>query len=192
MKSFYAVLGLTLGLIALPSQAETLDVNISSNALAGDFSGPVARALPGTVGQYDFGLISRPHHDNGLFQAHAGLLLTGDAGAQNIDLTVGLGARLIYASVAHERGGAGALGGQFEARLPQFNRLGLSGYTYFAPRITTIHSLNRYWENALSLEYEVIRGGNIYVGYRNVHVNVDNAGSFSADNGFHAGFRLKF
>lgn len=192
MKILYVALALSLGLIALPSQAEVLDLNISRSALAGDFSGPVARVLPGTVGEYDFGVISRRHRDNDLFQAHAGLLLTGDAGAQNFNLTVGLGARLIYTSVVHERGGAVAFGGQFDAHLPQYNRFGLSGYTYFAPSITTMHSLNRYWENGLSLAYEVIRGGNIYVGYRNVHVNVDNAGSFSADNGFHAGFRLKF
>ncbi|MGH8456655.1 MAG: YfaZ family outer membrane protein [Stenotrophobium sp.] len=192
MKTALAGLGFALAVASFPSHAEILDLNISSNAVRGDFSGPISRVLPGTVGQYDFGVISRPHNSNNLFEAHGGLLLTGDAGLNGVDLAAGLGGRLLYIGLDHNHGGAFALGGQAEARLPSYNRLGLSGYSYFAPSVTSFSDINRYWENGIAVDYEVIHGGNVYLGYRNLRLDVRNGGSISADNGFNVGFRLKF
>lgn len=192
MKKAFAVLGMVLGLTALPSQAEILDINIGNNSFRGAFAGPLSRLLPGTTGQYDAGVVVRPRTSDDLLQVHGGLLLTGDAGAKDIDLAAGLGGRVLYIGRDHDKGGALALGGQLEGRLPSYNRFGLTASTYYAPGITTFGQLDRYWENTLALDYELIRGGNVYVGYRNIRAELGGAGESTIDNGFNLGFRLKF
>ena len=191
MKKITLALGIMLGFLGLSAHAEVLDFNIGHNSFRADLSGALARLLPGTVGEYDVGVVERPRSSEDLTQVHGGLLLTGDAGMRDLNLVAGLGARLVYVHRDGENGGAFALGGQINARLPEYNRLGLNASTYYAPGITSIGRLNRYWENAIDVQYELIRNGDIYIGYRNIRQDI---GGFngSVDSGFNLGFRLKF
>ena len=187
-----AVMTLCLCLAASAAQAEMLDINLSSNALRGSFSAPLSSVFPRLGGVYDAGALIGEQDDRNVRQGHLGVLVTGDAGARDANVTAGLGGRLVLLDVADVSGGALALGGQFEARIPAFNRIGMIAYVYGAPRASAFGDLDGYLEYALSADYQVLRQASIYLGYRQLKLDIENIGTVTADNGLHVGLRLSF
>ena len=192
MKRAFAVLGVVLAAAALPAQAEIVDFNIGKNSFRLGLAGPLSRLFNGVSGQYDVGVLLKPRTEDNLIQAHTGVLLTGDAGVKGIDLAAGLGARIIYTGRDHDSGGAFAPGVQLEARLPEFNRFGTTFYGYYAPSATSFGEVRKYQEYGLDLDYAVIKGGSVYVGWRSIKENLASSSNFTVDRGIHGGFRLKF
>lgn len=193
MKINWPAVALLLSFCTFQAQAEIVDINIGNKTFRGGISGPLSRFLQGTEGQYDAGLVFNNRYDRGNFyQAHTGVLLTGDVGNKDVNLAAGLGGRLLYSKLGSYDGGAFAVGGQVEVRPANFNRLGLSASSYYAPSITSFGDLDRYLENTVSLDYEVIHGGSVYAGYRNIKQDIGNAGNTTVDNGLNLGMRLKF
>jgi hypothetical protein len=190
-----ACAGLLLALVAGTARAETLDIDLSARALQADFAGPLTDIFPRLNGLYDLGGIAGKQ-DGRYEEGHAGLLVTGDAGAEKANVTAGLGGRI---SLLDHRpaggpfnGGALALGGQVEARLPAFNRIGVLGYAYGAPRASAFGDLTGYLEYAVDGDYQVLRNASVYAGYRELKINVKDHGSVTVDTGFHLGLRLNF
>lgn len=194
MKRFIGLLGIVIGAASVPAQAEIFDFNIGDNSFRAALSGPLSRLFEGVNGQYDVGALLKPRTEDNLIQVHTGVLLTGDAGSKEVDLAAGLGARLIYTGRDHDSGGAFAPGVQLEARLPGYNRFGLTFYGYYAPEATSFGEVRNYREFGLDLDYALIRGGSIYVGYRDIQedLSVNSTSDGEVDSGAHIGFRLKF
>jgi len=179
--------------------AEEFDLNINNDAVRGALSGPLSRVFSGVTGQYDTGLLYKMGEDNStdpkdvkLTLGHFGVLATGDVGAKGADAGAGLGVRAVLADRGDATGAALALGGQFEVRLPGFERVGLSGYGFFAPQILSFSDLKSYSEYALDVEFEVVRAAAIYAGYRRVNIKPEPNGPSNADDGAHIGLRLSF
>lgn len=192
MKKVAAVMGAVLGLAAMSAQAGILDLGLGHNSFRGAYSDSLSSVFQGvTNGEYEIGAIAKPRTSDDFYQVHAGALLTGSMGIPDVNLAAGLGGRLLYTRYNGTNNGALALGGQIEARMPNYDRFGLTASSYYAPNILTVGSLDRSWENAISLDYELIKGGAVYVGYRNVRQDYG-AGNRSVDSGMNVGFRLKF
>lgn len=192
MKMVQGVVGIVAMLVAGSAQAEIIDLSLGDNSVRAALYGPLSRMVDDTKGQYDVGVIVRPKREDDLFVAHVGALVTGDAGAQQFELAAGLGVRGVYIGRDHDSGGAVALGGQAEARYPGFERFGLSVYGYYAPEILSFGEFDQYYEIGTALDYQVIKNASIYIGYRNVNLELENGGEITADNGLHGGFRLSF
>jgi hypothetical protein len=180
MKRLLAAL--LVSVVAPVAQAEIFDLSFGDNAFRATIAGPLARVFDDANGQYDLGVLLKPDTDEDLLQIHTGVLLTGDAGARDVDVAAGLGAL--------------ALGGQVEGRVPSYNRIGLTGYAYYGPEVLTVGDVANYLEYGFAIDYELIRGGAIYVGYRNIQQDFDLREGFQAeidvDSSAHVGFRLKF
>lgn len=178
------------------AQAEIFDLSIGDNTFRGTIAGPLARLFDDANGQYDVGLLLKPRTSEDLLQIHTGVLLTGDAGAKDVDVAAGLGIRAVYTGIDHDSGGIVALGGQLEGRMPSMNRLGLTGYAYYGPEVLAFGDVNDYREFGVAVDYELIRGGSVYVGYRNITQSFDLLQGFKSDveveDSAHIGFRLKF
>lgn len=174
------------------AHAEVFDLSIGDESFRAALYGPLARIAEGRQGQYDLGLLMRPEREDDLFMAHAGVLVTGDAGAQQFDLAAGLGVRGVYIGSDDESGGGLALGGQAEARFPGYERVGFSAYGHFAPEVLMLGEFEQYYEIGTAVDYQVLRDASVYVGYRNVNVELENGTDITADNGFHGGLRLSF
>jgi hypothetical protein len=188
MKQALAFLGLVLA--AGVARAEQADINLSSETLRGVFSAPLTGRLGG---DYEFGALLGESNNRSFQQLHAGLLVTGDAGARDATVTAGLGGRLFVLNGEGGADGGGlALGGMIDARLPAFNRLGVIAYGYGAPQASTFGDFDGWYEYAVSMDYQVLQGASVYLGWRQVKVDVDGAGTFTVDTGFHFGLRLKF
>ncbi len=188
-----------LAAFAQGAAAEEFDINIGSDAVRGALSGPLSRVFSGVTGQYDAGLIYKKGEDDSadpkdtqLTLVHLGVLATGDVGAKGAEAGAGLGVRAVFADRGDASGAALALGGQFEVRLPGFERVGLSGYGFIAPKILSFSDLRSYSEYALDVEFEVVRAAAIYAGYRRVNVKPEPSGPSNADDGAHIGLRLSF
>jgi len=186
------LLALGLAVAAGAAQAETVDINLSSRAIRGELSGPLAHLFPRLKGEYNAGGLAGEKDAVNYNEAFAGLLLTGDAGARQANVTAGLGARFAMLDVEQYTGGALALGGMIEARLPAFNRIGVIGYAYGAPKVATFGDFEGYFEYAVALDYQLIREASLYAGYRQLRLNPEEGGSVTADTGFHGGIRLQF
>lgn len=189
------VLGVAAALLCGVSgaaQAEIFDLSVGDNSFRAAFYGPLSRFMSDTKGQYDAGVIVRPKREDDLFVAHVGALVTGDAGAQQFDLAAGLGIRGVYIGRDHDSGGAFAPGGQAEARFPGYERVGFSVYGYFAPEVLCLGEFDQYYEIGTGLDYQVLKDASVYVGYRNVKVELENGVDITADNGLHVGLRLSF
>lgn len=192
MMKAQGMLGVAALMLATVAQAEIVDLSIGDGSVRGALYGPLSRVLADTKGQYDVGVILRPERDDDLLVAHVGALVTGDAGAQQFELAAGLGLRGVYIGRDHDSGGALALGGQAEARYPGFERFGLSVYGYYAPEVLSFGEFDQYYEIGTALDYQVIKNASVYVGYRNVNVELEDGGDITADNGLHGGVRLSF
>ncbi len=190
MKRVFTILWLSLA--ASAAQAETLDVNLSNKALRGDFSGPLSSVFPRLGGAYDLGALIGEEDSRNFKQAHLGVLVTGDAGAREANVTAGLGGRIALLDVEKVSGGALALGGRIEARIPAFNRLGVMAYLYGAPRASSFGDLDGYLEYAMAVDYQVLKQASVYAGYRQLKLDVENFGTATVDNGLHLGLRLNF
>ena len=181
---------LCLVLAARGARAENVDVNLSSKTLRGTFGAPLTGRLNGL---YEFGALLGERNDQSFQQLHVGLLATGDAGAREANVTAGLGGRLFVLNGEGGADGGGlALGGQVDARLPAFNRIGVIAYAYGAPDASTFGDFEGWYEYAAGLDYQVLKGASVYAGFRQLKVDVDGAGTFTVDTGWHFGLRLTF
>ena len=181
------------------ASAEEFDINLGEDSVRAVLSGPLSRVFDGVTGQYDFGAIYKEGKDNPtqaedveLLLGHVGALATGDMGAKGADAAAGLGARFVVADRGDSTGAAIALGGQFEVRMPSFERLSLTGYGYIAPGILSFSDVKNYSEFALDVEFEVVRAASVYAGYRRVNLKPEPTGLAKADDGAHLGLRLNF
>lgn len=178
---------------SLAASAQGLDINLSSDALRGQFAFDVG-VLPRNNAQVAIGgLFSEDLDPEDTTALHVGLLVTGDTGAREALVEAGLGVRAVAIDVADSlNGGALALGAEVDARLPEFNRIGISGSIYFAPDVSSFSDVNQYLEYAFDVNYEIIRSAFVYLGYRQLRLDVEPVGDFTADTGVNVGFRLKF
>lgn len=182
-----AALFLALGASgAVPAQ--TIDINLNDETLRGEFDS----RFQNLNARYNLGVLVGQEHDANLVQGHAGVLVTGDAGARQANVTAGLGGRLVLLDLEDQSGGALGLGGMIEARLPAFNRIGAMGYVYWAPDASSFGDLEGHIEYAAALDYEVIRNASLYVGYRQVKVKGEVGPTVTAETGYHLGLRLDF
>ena len=187
-----ALAGLLLALGAGAARAETIDMDLSSRAFNGSFAGPLTSIFPRLSGLYEFGGLVGEVDTTNYREGHIGFLATGDAGAEKANVTAGLGARVTLIDVEQVTGGALALGGMFEARLPAFNRIGARVSLYGAPKASSFGDLDSYLEYTIDGDYQVLRNASIYGGYRGLKIGVQDAGSATVDTGYHLGLRLSF
>lgn len=184
------LLFLCLTAMATVANAGELDLNFSDEAMRGTWSAPMPSQT--MRGIYELGGMIGERGSLRFTQAHAGLLVTGDAGARAANVKAGLGGRIFLLDSDGPDGGGLALGGMVDARLPAFNRIGVIAYIYAAPAASTFGDLEAWYEYAVNLDYQVLQGASIYLGWRQLKVDVENFGDFTVDTGFNAGLHLSF
>lgn len=181
-----------LGIATFSAQAETFDLNVSSDAVRAALSGPLSFGETNGA-RYDVGYLYSDDQDARLNVGHAALLVSGDAGARSANVHVGIGVRAAGIDQRGAEGGAVAVGGEFDVRLPAMNRLGLVGYAFYAPDVLAFGDIDTYLDASITVDYEIIRNASVYAGYRQVRAGIDEApGTNLRDNSPVVGLRLNF
>ena len=184
-----ATLGVLIGLaLTLPAAADTLDVNVSSDAARLGY----IRMLPPEG--LEAGAALMRHTDNGeIAEANLHLVDRPQPGRDALVLGVGGKAAIINEDPRNATGGALALGAKARWTLPVYNRAAVAGRLYFAPTATSVSDIDGYREYSLRGEFQVLEDANVYLGYRNIELSYDNAGpDRDFDDGVFAGFSLQF
>ncbi|MCI0750077.1 MAG: YfaZ family outer membrane protein [Nevskiales bacterium] len=182
-----------LGLAVTTVRAGSLDVNLNDDVLRAVWSDSLSSVFSGmTGGRYELGGLVGDEDDQDLLQGHLGALITGDAGASKAKLIAGLGGRLAVVDVEQVSGSVLALGGMFDVRLPDFNRIGIVAYGYGAPKASSFGDLEGYLEYAVGVDYQVIREASVYLAYRQLKLDVENICNTTVENGWHLGLKLNF
>lgn len=192
MKKLVAIAALAVGAVAVPAQAEIVDVSVGDNSFRVALYGPLSRFIDDVKGQYDLGVVIKPRTSDDLLVGHVGALVTGDAGMKEANVAAGLGLRGVYVGRDHDSGGALALGGQAEVRFPGYDRIGFSVYGYGAPEVTSFGEVDKYYEIGVGLDYQLVKGASIYVGWRQIKFDIGDFKDVAADDSVHAGLRLHF
>lgn len=189
LKYIAVIAGVSFGASA---NAEVFDANISGDSVRIAVNGPLSRLLSNTKGEYEFGgIIGEDDLENDFASGHVGLMLTGDAGARDAQVTAGLGARLQYLDVESDNGGAVELGGKVEVRVPGYDRFGFSAYAWFGPEAASFGDVDDIFEYAAAIDYQILKDAAIYVGYRKIEADFGRQVDVEED-GVHGGIRLNF
>jgi hypothetical protein len=192
MKKFAACMALAAAAVSGTASAEIVDFSVGDNSFRLALYGPLSRLINDVKGQYEVGALMRPKKTDDLLVAHVAAMITGDAGFKAANVAAGVGLRALYIGRDNEPGGALAAGGQIEARYPDFDRIGLSVYGYGAPDATSFGHVHKYWEIGVGLDYALLKDASVYVGWRDVKADLEDAGEVTADHSVHAGVRLHF
>lgn len=172
-----------------PALAGSAELNLSSDAVKAAFASSLTRSGLQFDASYLHNEDKKPQdHD----VAALGLHLVDDAQQGKTPFTVGIGAKLFMVDVTAADGGALGVGGFFRYTLPSYNRFGIGGDLYYAPKVVSFGGQERYSEAAVRLEYEILRNANVYLGYRRIRADFDTTNPITVDNGLHFGLRIDF
>ena len=175
-------------LIAHPALADSLDLNLSNDAVQFTY-GRSYRAAEVAAGA----LWTEKENDSGTpWAAHLGLLASGEQESRGSRWQAGVGGRLYLAAAGSTDALALALGGRLRWS-PGDALIGLGAYGFFAPDIVTGLDARRFWEAGAQVDLEVVRNtANVYVGYRKMEMRLGNDVDVTLDKGGHVGLRIVF
>lgn len=164
--------------------AAGIDVNLNSQSVR--FS-----VLTETGGaETEFGYL---YNESEFKVGHAGIHIVDSTGSKSIGLDVALGGR-IYGVVRDTFDTlAIGLGGAFiYAPTQLFGRLRFVLGGHYAPKVVTYADAIGLWEYSFDIEYQLLRQGFIYGGYRNLEVDLESEIVREIDEGGHFGIRIQF
>ncbi|HEX7047016.1 MAG TPA: YfaZ family outer membrane protein [Gammaproteobacteria bacterium] len=167
------------------ASAENLDFNLSGDAFLLRFTNAPTRG----GAQVDYGLL---HQEDDVYIGSLGLHLVDNAGTETSPFQVGLGGRLQFIDTDLASGGLIAVGAWGRYTFPTANRFALAGNIHVAPSVTSFGDVEKYLEFGLRAEYEVLRNGSLYLGYRDIEADFDIAEDVELDDGLHVGMRFTF
>ena len=199
-KTFLISILLSLFSTSIFANGAELSLNNDAVRIAGDWSlGNNGIEIEGSI---------LNNQDSGYVASIAGMKF-GNAGSDG--LNAGIGVNLSYVNpdestasaavfpiipTSSPDGGSLSIGGKVRYVPPQYNRVNVGAYAWFAPEVLTFGDLDKYQEIGIYAGYNVIRDADVFVGYRNVKgkfsSNDNSFGNITIDSGLHAGIRVTF
>lgn len=168
--------------------ADTLDLNLHSDALRVTYARDVGKSGRGLMMDAGYLYAENPHENDHVL--HLGLQVAGQNWSRSGDFDIGLGGRVVAVGTDAGDGLNVAFGGS--VRFSPMHRVGLGAQAFYAPEITSFQDSKEYREWALSVDYQLLTQGFVYVGYRRVDSDMDNHGVVQVDDNLHLGMRIIF
>lgn len=181
---FFSAAALADGKVGLDLSSEALRVQVSNTA---------NMSVDAEV-DWDAGFL-RVESDNGgptRSLITATVRSVGDAGVARHQVDAALGVRAFWLNGGGFDAQALGVGGALTARLDGMDRLVFSSYAYYAPQIISFGDADAFLEWGGDVAYQVLRTGEVYLGYRQVKVDPKQGADVTVDTGFHLGMRFGF
>lgn len=160
--------------------ADSVDINLHSEALRGTYAFYVAKKTVADVGIL---LLKERYQEQDEALFHAGVNFVFD--------NLRFGMRAIYATPGNTDLFSLGFGGQ--GRFSLTRRIGLGGHFYYAPEVTSAMDSEGYHELGARVDFKLARGAYLYVGYRNLKVKIYSVeNKVELDDDFHVGVKLYF
>jgi hypothetical protein len=188
--NFRAAAFFLLGAVPAVASADNIDLNLHDEAIrfsyAKELKGGSTSGLSAEAGL----LYSEDQKRLNDTLYHLGLHVSGENWSQSGTFDINLGGRFYYASPEDVDLAALAFGGAI--RFSPAHRFGIGGHFYFAPRITSYMDADSFRETGVRLDYQVLPQAFVYVGYRQIEVDIDNAKNVELEDDAHIGFKMLF
>jgi len=170
--------------------ADSLDLNLNNDSMRLTYEADLGRDMSGLL--LDAGYYYNDRRSgSSADMTHVGLYVSGNNWSQSGVFNIKVGGRLIYTAVDPYNVMALGLGG--EVRFSPVHRVGIGASAYYAPRIATFMDGERYTEYGVKLDYQLLTQAFVYVGYRNINVEVENSGNkYKLDDSGHVGLTILF
>lgn len=159
---------ISLMFIGTSAAATSLDVNLSPHAVRAGLAEQLTNSGLEIGGHWLHDI-----DDGDVLDATLLLIDAPEPGRGALELGVGGKLLLIEQDGPDAEGAALALGGKVRYTWPTFNRLGIGAHIYYAPNVSSVGDVKRYFEGALRLEYLILRNANVYLGVRTVRIGDD-------------------
>jgi hypothetical protein len=139
-----------------------------------------------------FGLLFNEGDD---FMLSAAAMVSGHGAGNNRPVQMGVGVKLIYASLdaIDEDVAALALGLQVRYIIPSSTPVAFLLEGHVAPAVTSFSDAEQYREIRFAIELEVTPSARAYLGYRNIEVDLDpGPDDIELDDEIHIGIKIDF
>lgn len=187
-----ALTGLLAGFVPTSYAQGSLLLDLAHDAARVQYASTAAMSADAEF-EWDLGLmlIEKNGGDSTLFTGT--MRSVGDIGVANPNhqVTAALGVRAFWLHGDGFDGQALGVGGELSARFDGIDRLVFAGYGYFAPQVLSFGDADELFEFGARAGYQVLRNGEVFVGYRRVVVDVSGS-DVTADVGFHLGMKFDF
>jgi hypothetical protein len=178
---------------SLSVSASELRISFGNDSLRGEFLQALGEPVADSAPTLHAGVLYREESDSDGTLGHAGLVIYGDAGSEEVILQAGIGGRLYLLSTDPDVNGAAlAMGGAVLGRLPGVDRLGAFGGLWYAPRVSAFGELDRALEINLGIEYQLLRQAALSLGWRRIEFKTQDGPSFDFEDSAFIGFKFLF
>ena len=171
--------------------ARSMDINLSNDAAQFKYGTLVGGTTYGRS-ELTYGLL---FNEDDVYLFEVGLLVIDQAGSKSPGLELGIGPKFYFADTDKSDGDAAALGlgGQIRYKNMAAPRIVYNAEGYYAPSIVSFLDADSMFEFNLRLEYEILPTANIYLGYRDIEVEIENSDkNVELDENVVLGVRFKF
>lgn len=169
-----------VALVSHSAYSASLDLNLHSKAFRATYA-----FVPSKDTVTDLGVLflQDDHGDDSETAFHAGLNFVFE--------NFRFGGRAFYVSPGNSDVLAVGLGGQ--ARFAVTKKVGVGAHIYYAPEFTSMMDSKGYQEMAVHVDFRVVGGAYVYLGYRNLKVSIGNANhKIELDDDPHLGIKFYF
>lgn len=129
----------------------------------------------------------RPSSD---FLLHFGTQVRGES--VDVPLIVAVGARLYYGEAGQFDVGGLGIGGDVLFMPESWKGLGIGAFLYVVPSIVSFKDADGMNEYGISLNFNITSQALITLGYQNIEADIENAGTYTIDDGPYLGIGLSF
>lgn len=171
--------------------AQSLDMNLSNNTVEGVFAAPVSGTGLGRS-SYDVSVLFSERDDDNNWMLGGGFTVTGEAGSDAPGLEFGVGVKAYTMEVAKYDVTAIPLGGHIRYAPPGMNRLFFKASLYWAPEIVTLYDGDQFLYITSRVGYEILPTADLYLGYRNIDVDIKNRDDVRVAESWMLGVQLTF
>ena len=185
----YSALIILAGLMSINTHADVIDISLN-NDVAQFYYQPGGNAdIETDDAGTQFGLLYNSDGDWML----SGKLIVPSANATGLQLSPGIKASIIGIDESESSVNAAiSIGGRASGLLPTSLPLRAYGELYYAPSITVSNDIEDLLELEVGLEYQASNNASVYLGYRQIKIDLENKKATNLDNQFHIGIAFNF
>ena len=130
------------------------------------------------------------YSDNDNDVLHLGMHVYNDV--VDSPLSFGLGARLYWADADGFDAGALAVGGKIHYAPPALRGVGFGANVYYSPTVTTFSDAETFTEWNVLVDYQLMPQAALYLGYRDIRAEIEDAGWVDVEDGGYLGVQFRF
>ena len=171
--------------------ARSIDINLSDDAAQFKYSSLIGGTTYGRS-ELTYGFL---FNEDDVFLAELGLLVIDQAGSKSPGLELGVGPRAYFADTDNSSADVAALGlgGQIRYKNLAVPRIVYTAEAFYAPSIVSFLDADSMYEFVIKLEYEILPTANVYIGYRDIEVDIKDVDQdVDLDENVMIGVKFKF